>query len=145
MVSQVKTSPSKAKTRPSRRRKKLTTAASQPAKGKTASLAASVIVEAGSRSRSSLRQLEKNTGPLIHEIGQIVHAIHAVVPEPGSIVIVYREKRSSRSRSASPFGFFFRAAELWFRRPPVRVSPRAALTKGIRSLRTLSIPEIPLI
>jgi hypothetical protein len=114
MVSQSKTGPATAKARPSKRGKKRATvanqpenqkgaaAASQPENHKTASLAP-LVVEAGSRSKSSLRRLEKGTGPLMHEIGQIVHAIHAAVPEPAPIVIVYREKRSSSSRSASPF------------------------------------------
>jgi hypothetical protein len=43
----------------------------------------------------------------MREIGQIVHAIHAAVLEPVPIVIVYREKLSGGSRSASPFGLFF--------------------------------------
>jgi len=111
MVSQVKTSPATAKAKPSRRVKKLSAAASQPEKHKTARQAHAektasptpVVVEAGSRSQSSLRHLEQGTGPLVHEIGQIVHAVHAAVPEPGSIVIVYREKRSRSSLSASPF------------------------------------------
>jgi hypothetical protein len=118
MVSQVKTSPATAKAKPSRRVKKLSAAASQPEKHKTARQAHAektasptpVVVEAGSRSQSSLRHLEQGTGPLMHEIGQIVQAIHAAVPEPVPITIVYREKRSSSSRSTSLFELlpFFR-------------------------------------
>jgi hypothetical protein len=102
MVSQGETSSATAKARRSRRGKKRAAAPSQPENHKTASLAP-VVVEAGSRSKSSLRHLEKGVGPLMHEIGQIAHAIHAAVPEPVPIVIVYREKRSSSSRSPSPF------------------------------------------
>jgi hypothetical protein len=102
MVSRGKTSPATAKARPGRSRKKLAAPVSQPENSKTANLAP-VVVKAGSRSRSSLRHLEQGTGPLLHEIGQIVHAIHAAVPEPVPIVIVYREKRSSGSRSLWPF------------------------------------------
>jgi hypothetical protein len=120
MVSQVKTSPATAtaKAKPSRRVKKPAAAASQPVNHKTAGRAAvqktasltPVVVEAGSRSQSSLRHLEQGTGPLMHEIGQIVHAIHAAVPEPVPITIVYRERRSSSSRSKSLFELlpFFR-------------------------------------
>jgi len=101
MVSQRKTGSATAKARPVSTRKKHVAAASKP-EPKAAS-PASVVVEAGSRSGSSLRHLEKGTGPLMQEIGQIVHAIRAKVPGPAPIVIVYREKRSSGSRSASPF------------------------------------------
>jgi hypothetical protein len=108
MISHGETSPAKAKAkaRPSRRRKKGAAAASPPENHKTASMGP-VVVEAGIRSKSSLRHLEEGTGPLMHEIGRIVHAIHAAVPEPVPIVIVYQKKRSSGSRSASPFGLFF--------------------------------------
>ena len=106
MVSQRKKGPATAKARPSTRAKKLATAASEPENHKTVSLAP-VVVQAGSRSKSSLRHLEQGAGPLMREIGQIVHAIHAAVLEPVPIVIVYREKLSGGSRSASPFGLFF--------------------------------------
>ncbi|MGA2848895.1 MAG: hypothetical protein ABSE46_07870 [Terracidiphilus sp.] len=109
MVSKVKTSPATAKAKPVRRVKKPAAVASQPENHKSASLAP-VVVEAGSRSQSSLRHLEQGTGPLMHEIGQIVQAIHAAVPEPVPITIVYRERRSSSSRSTSLFELlpFFR-------------------------------------
>jgi hypothetical protein len=109
MVQQRKTSPAASKARPRRRRKNPAAAASQSVHHKAAGLApetagpAPVVVEAGSRSKSSLRHLEQGTGPLMHEIGQIVQAIHAAIPEPAPIVIVYREKRSSSSRLGSPF------------------------------------------
>jgi hypothetical protein len=102
MVSQGEPSAATAKARPTRKGKKSAAPTSQPEIHKRAN-PAPVVVEAGSRSRSSLRHLEQGTGPLMHEIGQIVHAIHAAVPEPVPIVIVYREKRSSGLRSASPF------------------------------------------
>jgi hypothetical protein len=107
MVSQGKTFPATAKAKPSRGGKIHAAAASQPKNRqpestKSTSLAP-VYVDAGSTSKSSLRHLEQGTGPLVREIGQIVHAVHAAVPEPGSIVIVYREKRSSSTLSASPF------------------------------------------
>jgi hypothetical protein len=107
MVSQGKTSPATAKAKPRRSGNIHAAAASQPknhqpVNNKSASLSP-VVVDAGSTSKSSLRHLEQGTGPLVHEIGQIVHAVHAAVPEPGSIVIVYREKRSRSSLSASPF------------------------------------------
>jgi hypothetical protein len=102
MVSQGETSPATSKARPSRRGKNPAAAASQPENHRSPVLAP-VVVEAGSRSKSSLRRLEQGTGPLMHEIGQIAHAIHAAVPEPVPIVIVYREKRSSGSRPGFPF------------------------------------------
>jgi len=107
MVSHGKTSPAAAKPKPSRSEKKPAAVASQPKphrpeNHKTAGLA-SVIVDAGSTSKSSLRHLQQGTGPLVHEIMQIVHAVHAAVPEPSSIVIKYREKPSRVARSASPF------------------------------------------
>jgi hypothetical protein len=109
MVSHVKTSPAKAKAKPSGSVKKPAAVASQPENHKSATLAP-VVVDAGSTSKSSLRHLEEGTGPLVHEISQIVRAVHAAVPEPASIVIVYREKQSSGSRLASPFELlpFFR-------------------------------------
>jgi hypothetical protein len=109
MVSHVKTSPAKAKAKPSGTVKKPATTASHPRNHKSASLAP-VVVDAGRTSKSSLRHLEEGTGPLVHEISQIVRAVHASVPDPASIVIVYREKRSGSSRSASPFELlpFFR-------------------------------------
>jgi hypothetical protein len=112
MVSHGKTSPATAKAKPRSSAKKPATAVRQTENHKTAHAAPAepasvgqVVVEAGSRSKSSLRYLEQGTGPLMHEIGQIVHAIHATVPGPAPIVIVYREKRSSGSRSVSPFEF----------------------------------------
>lgn len=102
MVSQGKTSPATSQARPSRRGRNPAAAASQPENHKTASLAP-VVVEAGSRSKSSLRHLEQGTGPLMHEIEQIIQAIRAAVPEPSPIVIVYREKWRSGSRSGFPF------------------------------------------
>ena len=102
MVSRRETSQSSAKSRPTGRGRKPSAPASKPQKHGSVSLAP-VVVEAGSRSRSSLRHLENGTGPLMHEIGQIVDAIHASVPGPVPITIVYREKRSSGSRSSSPF------------------------------------------
>jgi hypothetical protein len=106
MVSHGKTSPATAKAKPSRSRKTASVASQpmhhQPEHHKTAS-PASVVVEAGSTSKSSLLHLEQGTGPLVHEIMQIVHAVQAAVPEPSSIVIVYREKRSNGSRSSSIF------------------------------------------
>jgi hypothetical protein len=113
MVSQVETSRATTKASPSRRGKNRAAVASEPENHKTAGLApetagpAPVVVEAGSRSKSSLRHLEQGTGRLMHEVGQIVQSIHAAVPGPVPIVIVYREKRSSGSRSASPFGLLF--------------------------------------
>jgi len=101
MVSRGKTSPATAKARPGGSKKKPAVPVGQPENSKTVSLAP-LVVEAGSRSRSSLRRLEQGTGPLLHEIGQIVHAIQAAVPAPVPIVIVYREKRSSGSRSSWP-------------------------------------------
>ena len=112
MVSHGKTSPATAKAKAHRNAKKPAAAASQPEKHRTAHVAPvepasvdPVVVKAGSRSKSSLRHLEQGTGPLVHEISQIVHAIQATVPGPVPIVIVYREKRSSGSRSVSPFEF----------------------------------------
>ena len=106
MVSHGKTSPATAKAKPSRSRKTASVASHpthhQPEHHKTANLVP-VVVEAGSTSKSSLLHLEKGTGPLVHEIMQIVHAVHAAVPEPSSIVIVYREKQNSSSRSSSLF------------------------------------------
>ena len=112
MVSHGKTSPASAKAKPRRSTKKPAAAVHKTESHKTTHAASvetasvsQVVVEAGSRSKSSLRHLGQGTGPLMHEIGQIVHAIHATVPGPAPIVIVYREKRSSGSRSVSPFEF----------------------------------------
>jgi hypothetical protein len=102
MVSRGKISQGTAKARPAGRGKKQPAPAGKPEYHKPVSLAP-VVVEAGIRTRASLRHLEKGAGPLMHEIGQIVHAIHASVPGPVPITIVYREKRSSGSRSTSPF------------------------------------------
>jgi hypothetical protein len=103
MVSHSKTSPATAKAK-SRSGKQHAAAASQthnrPANHKNTSTAP-VVVDAGRTSKSSLRHLEQGTGPLVHEITQIVHGVRAAVPKPGSIVIVYQEKRSGSSRSAS--------------------------------------------
>lgn len=101
MVSQSKTRTATAKARPVRS-KTHAAAASRPEGDKPAS-PAQVVVEAGSRSRSSLRDLERGSGPLMHEIGQIVNAVRAEIPGPAPIVIVYREKRSSGTRSSLPF------------------------------------------
>ena len=106
MVSQVETSRATTKASPSRRGKNRAAVASEPENHKTVVLSP-VVVEAGSRSKSSLRHLEQGTGRLMHEVGQIVQSIQAAVPGPVPIVIVYREKRSSGSRSASPFGLLF--------------------------------------
>jgi hypothetical protein len=108
MISRRETKPAKAKAKPKPSKKvKTHVAVARPhVKHKTASLAP-VLVEAGSRSKSSLRHLEQGAGPLMDEIGQIVDAIHATVPKPAEIVIVYREKRSSSSGFTSPFGLFF--------------------------------------
>jgi hypothetical protein len=106
MVSHGKTSPATAKAKPGRSRKAASVASHtthhQPEHHKTANLVP-VVVEAGSTSKSSLLHLEQGTGPLVSEIMQIVHAVQAAVPEPSSIVIVYREKRSNGSRSSSIF------------------------------------------
>jgi hypothetical protein len=103
MVSKRKTSPATTKAGSSRQGRETAVAAGHQEHHKPASLVP-VVVEAGSRSRSSLRRLEKGAGPLMHEIGQIVDAIHAVVPGPVSILFIYRESRSSGSRSGSLFG-----------------------------------------
>jgi hypothetical protein len=107
MVSHGKTSPATAKAKPRRSGKKPAALASQPKhhthENHTTASLAPVVVDAGSTSRSSLRHLEQGTGPLVHEIMQIVHAVHAAVPEPSSIVIKYREKPRRVSRSTSIF------------------------------------------
>jgi hypothetical protein len=106
MISHGKTSPKTAKA-PAKKQKKHAVTGSHAKSHETAHVAPAVlepvIVEAGSRSKLSLRHLEEGTGPLVHEISQIVNAIHAAIPKPVPITIVYREKQSS----SSTFGLFF--------------------------------------
>ena len=103
MVWQRKSSAVTAKARPRTRGRKTPEAGSQPENRRPVDIAP-IVVEAGSRTRSSLRLLERGTGPLMHEIGQIVQAIHSAVRGPVSIVVVYRESRRGGSRPGSLFG-----------------------------------------
>jgi hypothetical protein len=69
-----------------------------------------IIVDAGSRSKSSIRRLKKGTGRLMREVNEVVHEVRAtssaaaggVVP----IVIVYREKLTRGTRIPSPLDLF---------------------------------------
>jgi hypothetical protein len=70
-----------------------------------------VVLDAGSRSRASIRRLKKGTGSLMREVRDVVQVMKSAsgkpVRGPVPIVIVYREKRRSRSFFTSPLDFFF--------------------------------------
>lgn len=65
-----------------------------------------VIVEAGSRSKKSIRALKEGTGTLMQEVADIVHEARSNPNVPAGslvpIVILYREKSSSKSRFGIP-------------------------------------------
>lgn len=56
-----------------------------------------VIMDAGSRSRESIRRLKRGTGPLMREVRHVIEGIRSSSATPGSglvpVVIVYRQKR----------------------------------------------------
>jgi hypothetical protein len=72
---------------------------------------APIILDAGSRSKASIRRLKEGRGPLLREVDDLVQEIRTssaastgVVP----VVIVYRQKRrrTSRLRIPSPLDLF---------------------------------------
>ena len=76
--------------------------------------AAPVILDAGSRSRASIRRLKEGRGPLIREVDELVHEARSGATAPAGgilpVVIVYRQKRRRRSRLRIPTPFdLFRA------------------------------------
>jgi hypothetical protein len=69
-----------------------------------------VIMDAGSRSKASIRRLKEGRGPLMREVDEIVEEARTTGPAGGilPIVIVYRQKRrrSSRMRIPTPLDLF---------------------------------------
>ena len=64
-----------------------------------------IIIEAGSRSRASIRKLRNGTGSLMREVAHLVGEVRASSVAPAGeilpVVIVYREKER---RGGLPFG-----------------------------------------
>ena len=64
-----------------------------------------VIMEAGSRSKVSIRQLKKGRGPLMREVNEIVQEVRSTSGQSSGVVpviIVYRQKRRRRNRLRIP-------------------------------------------
>ena len=72
----------------------------------TVESAVPVIMDAGSRSKASIRRLMEGRGPLMREVDEIVQEARSssTVPSGGvlPVVIVYRQKRRRRSRLRIP-------------------------------------------
>ena len=70
-----------------------------------------VIMDAGSRSKASIRRLKEGRGPLMHEVDEIVREVRSSSTSPEGVVpvvIVYRQKRrrSNRFRIPTPLDLF---------------------------------------
>jgi hypothetical protein len=80
-------------------KKKMEDTVSQKAEGITP-----VIVEAGSRSKKSIRELKEGTGTLMHEVNDIIQETRSNpdVPAGSPIVILYREKSSRKKGLGIP-------------------------------------------
>ena len=65
-----------------------------------------VIMDAGSRSKASIRRLKEGRGPLMREVDDIVQEARSSSSVPAGgilpVVIVYRQKRRRRSRLRIP-------------------------------------------